>query len=498
MQRLVPAVVLCLVGACATTTPRIVGVRDISRASSPPTIERVVDLGLARTVDSTLDLGRGDGHGVIGELLLLRGDDFGKQPTVTIGGQPATVVAHTSSGGVVVRVPWGIDPGVVSIEVENAHGTHQATYPIERLAVVGGSGRLLLASVSASGECRPGPSIEHRHAERLAVSTTGATALVAGGQPPHLTMFDLTASPPARRGTHRLPGTRVAAVVVASHAPVAAAITDTHVVYVDQRSPGNLALYAPLELPAEIQDAGVVGAAISPRGKRLALVLGKGNQVALLDAGRLTKLSEPRMIEVLPGVPLELLVDVRFAADGGALWVVSGNNSASIAGGNQPTRLSLVRDLDGEPAVSDPIELEGVQVPAAVAMARGEPSPPGTTIRATSARSALFVGGYPRALLKPQGDAKLPRELDGRTARVELGKGATVLGRGSWLVGSVDVAGKTQVMVGLAAGWSAGQPARLLVSHRAWGKIQPRVLRLADGPKLLSMPLRLGQVRLQP
>ena len=48
-----------------------------------------------------------DGSAVIGETLWIRGRQFGRQPTVTLGGKVAAVVSRTGDGGILVRVPVG-------------------------------------------------------------------------------------------------------------------------------------------------------------------------------------------------------------------------------------------------------------------------------------------------------------------------------------------------------------------------------------------------------
>ena len=130
------ASLLALAG-CPPKKPRTISVRDVSRASGAPEISGIVDLGRRGIIkEAVFEIAGGDGHGVVGEVLLIQGDNFGKQPTTTIGDQPATFLGHVSTGGILVRVPWGIDAGKVKVEVANHRGRSSTTYVIKRVVVV--------------------------------------------------------------------------------------------------------------------------------------------------------------------------------------------------------------------------------------------------------------------------------------------------------------------------------------------------------------------------
>jgi hypothetical protein len=82
--------------------------------------------------------------------------------------------------------------------------------------------------------------------------------------------------------------------------------------------------------------------------------------------------------------------------------------------------------------------------------------------------------------------------------RTALGRGTERLLGGGRLITSLDVVGKTQILLGLGAeprGGAALQ--RVLLSQRAWEAERPHVLQLdpADAP---GTPPRLGEVRAQP
>ncbi len=174
------ALASALAGGCrGGSLPEIVGPRWLA-AGGTPAIDRVVDLG-ARTlpVRGPLVAENRDGRAVIGDLLLLEGSGFGKQPEVAIGGRSAGVLLRVKGGGVVVRVPWGIDPGDVPIVVANGFGEARATFPIRRLAVVVDGAALRWFEVDAAGEATPKGAVPLA-ARLLAITTEGSVALAAG------------------------------------------------------------------------------------------------------------------------------------------------------------------------------------------------------------------------------------------------------------------------------------------------------------------------------
>src|SRR5688572_23876798 len=134
MRRL--ALVL-VAGACGGGWPEVIDVRDISAAGGSPQVERVRDLGqIVMPESGSLPKPDSDGLFVVGELVLIEGDDFGKLPTILVGGRPAGVLARTGGGGIVTRVPDGVPPGKVAVEVSHPRGKSSKEIQVKRYGLV--------------------------------------------------------------------------------------------------------------------------------------------------------------------------------------------------------------------------------------------------------------------------------------------------------------------------------------------------------------------------
>ena len=146
--------VTLLAGCSTSPTPPVIDVRDVSKAGGPPEVVKMVDLGTgaAPRMGDKVNTRGGQGRAVIGELLYLQGTDFGKQPRISISGRGAQVLAHTEGGGVVVRVPWGIDHGKVDVEVVHNRGRGTATLRVDRLGAALAGGKLWPFRLQADGK----------------------------------------------------------------------------------------------------------------------------------------------------------------------------------------------------------------------------------------------------------------------------------------------------------------------------------------------------------
>ena len=69
--------------------------RSARRRSARPSISRIRDVGAVRLPQTGAWKGEPDGVAGPGELLLIEGDNFGRLPTVSIGGRATTIVART-------------------------------------------------------------------------------------------------------------------------------------------------------------------------------------------------------------------------------------------------------------------------------------------------------------------------------------------------------------------------------------------------------------------
>jgi hypothetical protein len=488
--------------------PEVVDVRDVSSAGGAPSIVRVLDIGTGTVPErGPLAPATSDGTAVIGELLLVQGSGFGKQPRVSIGGRATEVLGHVSGGGVVVRVPWGIDPGQVEIEVTHRAGRGSATFPVRRLGLVLTVAGLETLEVKADGGVtRLGSRLPLAGGQKLAFSHDGSVAYVGGtaGGKVKLWFVDLTASPPRIAGEQSVPGSRLLGLAASEQSDLGAVVTDSHVVYFDNRRMLNPSFYTPHKLPEALVKKGILAAAMGGRGKTLALLLADLNQVAVIDTSRPTALPPAVVVDALPEVRLQVVRDLRVSADGTSVWVLSSDTARSIAGGYQPVRLTLVRVSVGDERkleVHQTWELGEKQSAAMLALARGEPIPPGTSIHTAPSTSSVYFPVHHSDLLKQGFSALLKGSWTGKVIRSSLSQtSGETIAEGPWLLTALDVAGQTEVLLALGCAVKGGRPVRVLVHGRAWRGGPPATLELDPlAPDVLAQsPPWLGVVRAQP
>jgi len=401
----------------------------------------------------------------------------------------------------VVRVPWGIDPGQVEIEVAHPQGRGVLIYPVRRLGLVLTDEGLIPFEVKADGGAALAPGrVALAGGQKLALSQDGSVVYVGGTKHGKVTLWvvDLTASPPRILSEKSFPGTRLVDLETAAQSAMGVLVSDTHIVYFDARTMLNPAFYTPHRLPDAVAQKQVLAAAIGGQGQRVALLLADLNQVALFDASKPSVLPSPMLADVLPDARLQVVSDLRFSADGHSVWVVSGDTTRSIAGGYQPAKLTLLRLAQGTLAVHRTWDVtDKVSVPM-LALARGEPIPPGTAIRDEPSSSSVYLPGYPSDVLKPGG---LKDGLQGQLLRSSLSRqSAEVLARGPWLLTSVDVVGKTEVLLALGCRVEGGTSTRVLLHGAAWRGAAPTTLDLGPvAPQVVkAIPLWIGTVRAQP
>ncbi|MCC6748794.1 MAG: hypothetical protein IT371_14130 [Deltaproteobacteria bacterium] len=503
MRRALNVLVCLLPCACASSQrPEVVDVRQVSAARGAPRLARVVDLGTGGVQSSgALALPAGEGRAVIGELLALLGSSFGKQPTVTIAGLPAEVLAHLDGGGVVVRVPRGVDPGPAALRVTNEYGSSERAYPVRRLALVVARGAVRTVALSSGGALERAGDLPLPGGRLVALSSEGSLAYVAGEtDAARLWVLDLTGSAPRLVKEHRLPGRRVQALAAATRAPLGVVVTDSHLVVVDGRQVLPVALYAPRELPRALLDRPVVAASVADGGERLALLLADKNEVALFDARDPARLGEPTLLTPMAEARLPLALQLTFTPDGKLLWLLAGDNPRSIEGGFLPAQLAPIPTSvgpDGQLASPSPatIALPHAVAPLSLALGPREPTPPGTAIRTESGSSALYAGVAASAALKEAGAS----EARGQLLRVGRGDRPEVVHEGTYYPAGLAVTGLSQRLLVLACRGRAGSARATLLSLSAWER-SPSVTEqlLGPAPAPSATPLSCGALAAQP
>jgi hypothetical protein len=490
------ALALGLLG-CAPLFPDVLPPADIADLrDGTPSIRRVRDLGAVHIGKPGPLAGESDGVTHIGELLLIEGSGFGKQPTVGIAGRPAEVRWRTGGGGIVVQVPAGCAVGPQRLWVAAGGSRDEVPLTLHRLAVVldpRPSGPTLHA-LRVGGSATPTPAgaplpvgLPGQPPLSMALSPDGAAAYVLLAPPSPkadaastVQVVDLVAPGGPKLVDTRKLRQRAHLIAAAEQTGLMALIGDEEVTLWDVSEGRRPAGYLPAALPAAAQKAWA--AALHPRGDLLALALADSNDVVLVDVTLRpdrtgTRPRDVATLNALPDVRQPLLHRLRFASDGETLWLSSGDNAQSLAFGHQPTRLSaLLLSRGAAPVGGGPATELGLSVlktvelrtpggpagaPVDLALARRAPIASGTTIRMPPDKAAVFVSTLSGAKAAAGGGAA--------GAKVESPGAGDEKIRGSLLRG--DLNGQARPLAGggeseIIAGLDLTPGAELLVSAR--------------------------------
>jgi hypothetical protein len=407
------ALLAFVVAGCVGPNHEIIEDRfDLSEASGTPDITDIVDVGGGDVaLSGNLAMQSSDGVAVVGETLWIRGRSFGRQPTVLVGGRPATVLGRTRDGGIVVRVPAATPSGSQPVVVSNEVGRGERPIAVRRYVAVlaPGAGQVGWAELSADGPIAAG-RLAVPGGRWLALSADGRAVYVAQAAKSVLDVIELpAATTPKIVYQLDLGGGPPVAMAAAGRAQVLAVVRADDVVVVDTTSPLRPARSAPRALPKDVKLAKIVAADLSPDGKLLALATAEGNRVVLLDLVPRGTAGVAGAIAVLPEVRESTLVDVAFSPTGDTLWVLSGDTAASRAAGPQPTELRAIR-LGASPeslanlSIARVVKIEAAMAPSRMTLGRALPLASGAAIRLPPERTTVFFSAASRSAAAP-GDA---------------------------------------------------------------------------------------------
>ncbi len=344
---------LCAVFLATSCTPpnpwKFASKMDLSSPKGEPKIDKVQDLGSVPLIlNKPLKKGASDGVAVVGELLIIRGKNLGKQPQVMFGGKAMSVLARTEDGGIVVRAPTATTPGKLDITV--SHGKGSASHPMELrrygLAIVPGVPGVKILNVGAKGiQVLPKPLIATAPGF-VELDRYGTVAYVTtGGKAPRLLVIDLAAAGgPAELTQRKLGQWKVLGLSVATRAKVAAVVHEKAIVMFDLEDPRDPMRHNPARFPAGVLKAGVVDVKLSPDGKTLAVLVNKKNSVVLFDVSDPNQVRNTAFISLMPEAKEPLVRSMHFSYEDGAannqvLWVATGDTPHSQLVGKHPPRL---------------------------------------------------------------------------------------------------------------------------------------------------------------
>ncbi len=459
-KRIALLVAVALAPGCGGPGAReIVGLEDVPGGSDAPKIAKVTDLGdvAALPAHGELPVKDSDGKFAVGELVLIEGSGFGKLPAVKIGGAPLTIEARTGNGGVVGRIPAGIDAGAAEVAISSGGGRDATTIEVERHGVLvdRATGNVHVVAFGADDRVAVRASFAMPGAVAAAFAPGGGIAYVAANPPGgtetatlHVIALTAAGGPKLLRQRH-LPIPQVAALATARAAPLGAVAGSGKLVVLDLSVPRGPTPGSPFPL---VGDASAI--ALHPKGSRAVVLSPLDNHLTPVD---LKQPDSPRVelpVDLLPGEREPMSIDVEFAPGGDEAWAVVGDRKESVAGGTHATRLVVISWETGEPKVLRAAELGAGGAPLGLAVGQTESIGSATAIRSTRRRAPIVVATVNPKLWSDEPDnapSKLP----------DLGQlvAADLDGKAQVLLSQTSLFGDPQVTPDL--GWVVSPTVRL-------------------------------------
>lgn len=483
---------------CAGTWPQVVSsdaLYDLRQGT--PRIARMRDLGAPHIGRPGAFSPESDGMHLIGELLLIEGSGFGRQPTVRMAGRPAEVLWRTEGGGLVVRIPTGSAVGAQRVSVENSQGQDEQPLTLSRLVTVLDPRRQTVYALRmAGGPLTPyGQPIAIPGARALAQSFDGSAAYVL--QDRQVAVIDLVAAGGPRLVDQRPIKHAAHSLAAAEQAGVLAIVGDAEVTRWEITEGRNPSPWPPAPLPESAQKPW--SAALSPSGNHLALALADSNHVVLLDVRPQRTAVVPTEIasvNALPEARLPLLHKLRFSLDGQTLWLSSGDSQGSLSAGHQPLRMTaLACGPDAGLSVLKTVELPKAGAPIDFVVSRQRAVVSGSTIRQPAERETLFLTTLSSL---PKTAASIDPGLTGSLLRSSLSGQNQALSSEPAMLGGVEFDPVSGVI--LTAAYHPGSPSiRVAATDVQSGAAQTTQLPAPDAAGKMVAPEGLGiPIAIQP
>ncbi len=409
--------------ACGGSLSReIAEPRHIPASSGAPDVVRVVDLGDMSSIPASGEVptDRSDGVFVIGELVLVEGENFGKLPTLHIGGRPAERLARTKSGGILARIPVEVDAGKAEVEVSHPAGKHSISITVERQLALADSSSVQLVAVDREGAMLKRASLPIGGAVDLDFGHDGQGLYVLG--PDSLTVIATAArGGPAVRARMAMDVNSPHGLVTRIGVPVLALLHGAGVTLFDTRVPTAITESGRVDLPN-----GGRAAVFSPDGSHPAVLSDKGNALTLIAIG-----SAPRVVaslDLMEGETVPLLQDLVFSPSGDEVWVLSGNNPKSVVAGLRPTKVMVVQ-LQGSNLVNlRAATISVAQGPRNLVVSQRKAVMAAAAVRSTRQRAAMVLSSVSSEMMS---DGSKSGALRGKVVRFDLDGNATELSSGS-------------------------------------------------------------------
>ncbi|MGM0596040.1 MAG: hypothetical protein ACQES9_03295 [Myxococcota bacterium] len=322
--------------SCSKPNPRLITKTvKLDTASGKPVLSKIIDYGSYKLpVSGKIKEFKGDNKAFIGEILVLRGENFGRQPTVMVAEKPTPVLLRLADGGIVIRVPGQIPSGEQEIVVSTNDGITSKKINIVRVAAAqapGSSKTLLFDSLNwkTIKKFKFGKVLNvvfHTEKPFLYLTTAAKGKF-------QLITIDIAAQPgPKVVDKKKIKQKKLIRFGISQNSQVLFAVVDTGVVIYNLENPSYPRAHS-FQKFANLKDKGkILDAAVSPDSKTLALLLSKNNLLKFFDVQVPDNIKEGQEINVLPEAKVSLLKKLYFTSSqtDQNLWVLTGDTDESL------------------------------------------------------------------------------------------------------------------------------------------------------------------------
>ncbi len=360
MKRTALLILVFLLGCSKPDAWKIASPTDIPESDSAPKILKLLDMGSY----SVPCCGKirpdipADGKVMTGETVLIRGSNFGRGPTVSIGDKACDIVARTEDGGIVVKVPSGVPEGAANVVVSNEYGASTARITVTRLAAVRVPGASMhLLDVATGNKVTDIPGTD-TGARAVFSSTAPFLYVYTGGVAPSLLTVNLAAQgKPTIVNRQKLPAGRLFTMGLPGDSRFLIIAVEKGYEIFDLAHPEYPVVHSFIDWPRGIDPGKVVDMALAPDGKVLT-ILQKPNEIKMLDVQVWDKAAMPHDLgPVLKDAQAPMAKALAFLEKNGTtMWVATGDTPESLKVGYHPATIEVYgytgpRDRTSQPEV---------------------------------------------------------------------------------------------------------------------------------------------------
>ncbi len=348
-----------------------------------PTITKVEDLGTTAIIQGKpLDGSGSDGSIVPGEVLVIRGNNFGRLPSVALGKKTVEVLGRLEDGGIIIRVPWGLEPGETILSINTPRGSGSKRINLRRFAVaaITGMDNPALLEIHRDGIKDTGVKLNTGKIQATAGHRLGAHGYLATPSGEIHTVDFAANGGPSVVGKRTAVEGKLKAFSSAMNADRLVTIIDDNLVLWDTYAPDNPLPWKGVKIPENIVQKNIIGAALSPDGLTLVILLSGFNGFVLADVTdtanvrwfdpvRIHSEEDPLLVRRLmfmrqetgpptisktPGETTPLAQAPERPPAEQILWILSGDNDESLRIGRHPTSAVQYEILSARTGTDEP------------------------------------------------------------------------------------------------------------------------------------------------